>query len=38
MVTQYICKAVTKAFSRDDDSNAKLAEEIYKAFVQTVAR
>lgn len=36
MVKQFICKASTKAFSGEDD-DAKLAEEMYKAFVQTVA-
>ena len=41
-MTQYICKAaVGKASSGDKDADAddaKLAEEMYKAFVQTVAR
>ena len=34
-VTSYICKASTAALNKEDD-DVKLAEEMYKAFVQTV--
>lgn len=40
-VTQWVCKAAPKPQEEEkdgDDGDARLAEDMYRAFVQTVAR